>query len=181
MAREGGIERINACKKHYMSLSLLHTGLGLSLLFAEGLELDEKTHWQIHRHAPWSACVSLLCVCVCVCVCVSLYVWVHVCISVFVCVRHTPPQPCSLRISLQEWDPTRICNTFSFLPFKQVAGCFNKDTWISSELRSRSTELQYIAYPITVSCLAETNGLIHPLEGFLVWLNCLDWSCLMVL
>ncbi len=176
MAREGGIERINACKKHYMSLSSPHWPWVVSSVC--------RRSWARWKDplANTPACslkclrVSFVCVCVCVCVCV----WVHVCISVFVCVRHTP-QPCSLRISLQEWDPTRICNTFSFLPFKQVACCFNKDTWISSELRSRSTELQYIAYSITVSCLAETNCLIHPLEGFLVCLNCLNWSCLMVL
>jgi len=36
------------------------------------------------------------------------------------------PQPCSLHISLQELDPTHIRNTFPFVPFKQVADCFNK-------------------------------------------------------
>lgn len=143
MAREGGIEKISTFKKKKKSskfLSLLYTGLGLSLLFAEGLELDEKTHWQIHRHAPRSACVSLLCVCLCM--------FGYMFASLFVCMcalRHTLLQPCNLRISLQEWVPTHIRNTVSFVPFKQVADCFNKkkcESALNKDLASRYCNIE---------------------------------------
>lgn len=176
MAREGGIERISACKKQYISLTSPHWPWAVSSVCRRSWARwkDPLANTPACSQKCW--CVSF------VCVFVTLYVWVHVCISVFVC-AHCATRHRSLVASASAFR-NGILHAFAILSLFFLSNKWQTaliKTWISSELRSGSTVLQYIAYPRTVFWLAETNCLIHPLDGFLVCPNCLDWSGMMVL
>lgn len=159
MAREGGIERISACKKQYISLSTL--ALGCLFCLQKVLSSMKRPIGKYTGMLP-EVLSCLSCVCVCLCLCMSECMFASLCC---VCaLRHTPPQPCSLRISLQEWDPTRIRNTFSFLPFKQVADCFNKDVnQLWTKIGLHSTAIYCISQNNLLTCW---NKLLNPSTGW---------------
>lgn len=154
MAWEKGIEKISTCKKA-VHFSLFST-LALGCLFCLQKVLSSMKR-PIGKYTGMLPEVLACLFCVFVFVCLSACL--HLCLCVRA-LRHTLLQPCSLRISLQEWDPTRIRNTFSFVPFKQVADCFNQKKnvnllWIKIWLHSTAI----LKHPRTVSCPAETNCL----------------------
>lgn len=124
MAREEGIEKISTCKKavHFSLFSTL--ALGCLFCLQKVLSSMKRPIGKYTGMLP-EVLACLFCVFVFVCLSACLYLCLFVCVCVCA-LRHTLLQPCSLRISLQEWDPTCIRNTFSFVPFKQVADCFNK-------------------------------------------------------